>query len=486
MRRIFAGFLVLCSLVMIVPPDAQAAVESASNAVVFAGQGGSITDQSLNTWTIVNGVVKKNGSSAGYSAGVIKLAYVNHVVWQQNASYRWWNWNGSSWSGGYSGTSVSPLIESVNNFVYLPGQSAVVVDAQKNAWTIVNGVVKKNGVNAGYSANVLKLAYVNHVVWQMNANNLWWSWNGSSWSGGAGTSVSPLPVPVAVASPSNPFTGTTLYVNDWTNALNQANLWRTSRPADAADMDMLADQPTAVWFGDWNADITADVDDYVDEAVALNDLPVLVAYNIPNRDCGDGYSAGGVDDAADYHDWIVDFANGIGTRSAVVILEPDAVALDCFDDARGAMLSDAVNVLEAKPGVSVYIDAGHPNWTIASTMATRLNKSGIAKAQGFALNVSNFYTTDSNIDFGDELSALVGGKHYVIDTSRNANGWQGEWCNPQGAGIGELPDTSTGVALLDALLWVKAPGDSDGNCHGGPNAGYWWGEYALDLVANAD
>ncbi|MEK7458893.1 MAG: glycoside hydrolase family 6 protein, partial [Patescibacteria group bacterium] len=198
-------------------------------------------------------------------------------------------------------------------------------------------------------------------------------------------------------------------------------------------------------------------------------------------DCGSGYSSGGVNRASSYHDWVTKFAGAIGTRSAAVILEPDALALDCFDDARGAMLKDAVTVLEAQSGVSVYIDAGHPNWTSAATMATRLSKSGIDNAQGFALNVSNFYSTASNVEFGTALSALVNGKHFVIDTSRNANGWQGEWCNPQGAGVGAAPTATTGTPLFDAGLWIKAPGDSDGNCNGGPSAGAWWSTYALSL-----
>jgi endoglucanase len=39
---------------------------------------------------------------------------------------------------------------------------------------------------------------------------------------------------------------------------------------------------------------------------------------------------------------------------------------------------------------------------------------------------------------------------------------------------------------LDALLWVKLPGESDGACNGGPAAGQWWQEIALELAANAD
>jgi endoglucanase len=38
---------------------------------------------------------------------------------------------------------------------------------------------------------------------------------------------------------------------------------------------------------------------------------------------------------------------------------------------------------------------------------------------------------------------------------------------------------------LDAYLWVKVPGESDGPCNGGPPAGSWWQEYALEIASNA-
>jgi endoglucanase len=81
------------------------------------------------------------------------------------------------------------------------------------------------------------------------------------------------------------------------------------------------------------------------------------------------------------------------------------------------------------------------------------------------------------------VSARVGGKHYVIDTSRNGlGGIPGEWCNVPGQALGQLPTTRTGRALADAYLWVKYPGESDGTCNGGPRSGQWWGEYALGLA----
>ena len=68
----------------------------------------------------------------------------------------------------------------------------------------------------------------------------------------------------------------------------------------------------------------------------------------------------------------------------------------------------------------------------------------------------------------------------MVDTSRNGgNAASGAWCNPAGAGIGQKPTTQTGNSLADAFLWIKTPGESDGNCNGGPGAGQWWTSYAL-------
>src|SRR6185312_9130185 len=112
-----------------------------------------------------------------------------------------------------------------------------------------------------------------------------------------------------------------------------ADLWRTSRPADAALLDRVAAQPQAEWLGDWTPDARAAAAGIVDGAAADGGLPVLVAYDIPDRDCG-LHSAGGAPDAASYRDWIDGLATGIGARRAMVILEPDALAgMDCLPPA---------------------------------------------------------------------------------------------------------------------------------------------------------
>ena len=59
------------------------------------------------------------------------------------------------------------------------------------------------------------------------------------------------------------------------------------------------------------------------------------------------------------------------------------------------------------------------------------------------------------------------------------------WCNPPGRALGETPTTKTGNPRVDAYLWVKRPGESDGACgRGAPAAGQWWPQYALELAGH--
>jgi endoglucanase len=57
----------------------------------------------------------------------------------------------------------------------------------------------------------------------------------------------------------------------------------------------------------------------------------------------------------------------------------------------------------------------------------RLRASGIDRADGFALNVSSFIGTPRGVAAGAQLSRRLGGKHFVIDTSRNGAGTAGGW-----------------------------------------------------------
>jgi endoglucanase len=221
-----------------------------------------------------------------------------------------------------------------------------------------------------------------------------------------------------------------------------------------------------------------------------------VAYNIPGRDCG-SFSAGGAGSADAYRTWVRTVVNGLKGRPAVVIVEPDAVAhvvegCGGRENERYGLLSDAVTTLKSAPGTLVYLDAGHPAWVgDVPKLADALRRAGVGRADGFSLNVSNFIRTADNIAYGARLSDALGGRRFVVDTSRNGAGpatgtdvnGGPSWCNPPGRVLGTAPTTDTGHPRADALLWIKRPGESDGACRPGePAAGQWWPEYALDLA----
>ncbi|HTJ35227.1 MAG TPA: glycoside hydrolase family 6 protein [Dactylosporangium sp.] len=301
------------------------------------------------------------------------------------------------------------------------------------------------------------------------------------------------------AAPANPLAGRPLFVDPNGQAVLQVERWTgQQRAADAASLRKIADRPAALWISDGPGTVGARVDAVLTCAATQGQLPVLVAYNIPNRDCGK-YSSGGAASPDEYKAWIRAFAGGVRNRPVAVILEPDAIAHaieGCEAESRYSLLSDAVAVLKATGSAAVYLDAGNPRWiTDVRKVATALQRSGIAGADGFSLNVANFVTTPDNVAYGKQVSDATPGKpHFVIDTSRNGAGpvdGTGDeidggprWCNPPGRLLGTPPTTTnTGDSRVDALLWIKRPGESDGTCRAGePPAGQWWPEYALDLA----
>ena len=312
--------------------------------------------------------------------------------------------------------------------------------------------------------------------------------DGSNKNGARNPVQTPDPGP-ALPVNGNPIAGATLWVNPNSDATATANAWRASRPTDAAQMDKVAAGAQSQWFGEWSGDIFSAVTSAANTVASSGSVPVFVAYNIPQRDCG-GLSAGGVGSSDAYKSWIAAFANALVGRKAVVVLEPDALTqMDCLSTAdqatRMGLIQYAISVLKAASGkVVVYLDGGHSAWLSASDQAARLTRANVAAADGFALNVSNFQYTPNLIAYGKSVSALIGGKHFVIDTSRNGLGptADNQWCNPAGRALGARPTTATGDLLVDAYLWIKSPGESDGACNGAPAAGVWWADYALGLA----
>lgn len=226
------------------------------------------------------------------------------------------------------------------------------------------------------------------------------------------------------------------------------------------------------------------------------------------------------------------------------------------------MLNNAIQILKALPNTKVYLDGTHSAWLGVGEAADRLAKAGVWDADGFFLNASNYQPqTDLEsfgywisacltvcdveehwhyehydwcagqyiegvADYSDEYVAAVNASYgelladvgedaaanFIIDTSRNGVGpWAAEmpagvegdaqeWCNPPDRGLGIRPTTNTSSDMIDAYVWIKIPGESDGECNRwepvgepdpvrqmmDPAAGLWFPEMALELTTYAN
>jgi endoglucanase len=276
-------------------------------------------------------------------------------------------------------------------------------------------------------------------------------------------------------------TCSTLREGFYADPASNAMKWVNDHPEDPRAPKILAAiarRPGARWFGDWNTDVQADVDAYVSAAAAVGKIPILTAYNMNGRDNG-GHSAGGAATPDEYRAWIEAFAAGIGDRPALVIVEPDSLAqaeylpTEAARADRYALVSYASQALAGCPLARSYLDGGNATWHKPSETAARLIKGGIGNTRGFAVGVANFDATDISCSYGQQVvtelaSRGISGARFVIDTSRNGNGALDEngqhvdYCNPAGRRLG-VP-SSIGVGGAEYLLWIKAPGDSDGQC----------------------
>ncbi len=302
----------------------------------------------------------------------------------------------------------------------------------------------------------------------------------------AATNVTPTVQKVASASRINRLVGKSFFKQNPNPAQQQYNEWLNSRPNDAAQIKKIVDQPIGMWIGAWTN--SSYVSQKMNEASSKGQTPIWILYNIPNISC----NGGGATSANQYRSWIDGISAAIGGKSSVVVIEPDALPLiNCLSPAKQTERYDliryAVDKFANNANTSTYIDAGHSSWVSVNVMAERLRKVNVHKAQGFSLNVSNFGYTSPNVNYGNQLGAVLDNAHFIVDTSRNGNGpgTNGEWCNPRGRALGPRPWVDGNNNLQDAQLWLKFPGESDGTCNGGPAAGQWWPEYALELAQNA-
>jgi endoglucanase len=134
-----------------------------------------------------------------------------------------------------------------------------------------------------------------------------------------------------------------------------------------------------------------------------------------------------------------------------------------------------------------YWNGGPPNW-----VGVALTPFGVWSDTATEQDLN---TAGIDTRYAGMLGSTTPATHFVIDTSRNGQGPNdmsayaaapydqsagtvsvlvaGNWCNDPTAGLGKKPTASTGVPLLDAYLWVKTPGQSDGQCDAAGGVRAW-------------
>ncbi|WIV54076.1 glycoside hydrolase family 6 protein [Amycolatopsis nalaikhensis] len=282
------------------------------------------------------------------------------------------------------------------------------------------------------------------------------------------------------------------YVDPGTNAAK----WVAANPGDsraALIRDRIAAVPQARWFTTTNTStVRGEVDSYVGAAAAAGKIPIMVVYDIPNRDCG-GASGGGAPSHDAYRAWIDQVAAGLAGRPAAIVLEPDVLALmtNCQsgDQQSQTTASIAYAGKKLKAGsaqAKVYFDIGHSAWLSPGDAAARLRAADVSNsADGISTNVSNYRATADEVSYDKAILGQLGDSRLkaVVDTSRNGNGPAGsEWCDPAGRAIGTPSTNQTGDGQIDAFLWVKPPGEADGCI---ATAGQFVPQRAYDLAAAA-
>jgi len=314
--------------------------------------------------------------------------------------------------------------------------------------------------------------------------------------------------PLGVPAPSNGnlLAGAKLYVNPAAPAAEAEQQYAQSNPQWASMLARIADEPSTRRFWMWNMgpDIEGQVSHYLETAQATEPgtTVMLSSYNLVHDACG---STATPAVEAQYENYMNQTAAGIGNFHVIYFLEIDSlITTPCLTQSelaiRLAELRYAVSVLEADPHVLVYIDAGAADALSAARTAQLLRGAGIAQAQGFFLNATHFDWTTKELRYGEDISGMLGGAHFIINTSDNGRGplvpsnrtQQGNevLCNPPGRGLGPLSVSQqvavpTGYPDADGFLWFDNPGNSGGQCvPGAPPTAVFWPAYAVMLAEN--
>ncbi|KAI1803002.1 glycoside hydrolase family 6 protein [Daldinia bambusicola] len=285
--------------------------------------------------------------------------------------------------------------------------------------------------------------------------------------------------------------------------------------------------------------------------VPCDEIVGLVLDNLPYKGSdtkGSGFNMGTLTEYRNFIDLLAEVISASRNTSFAVIVEPRAYPNYLNDTGASDKLAKsyrentpyALRALDL-PNVVTYLDVGNSNsmdWGLHRSVAAKeiLSVYGAAGSphqfRGFATNVANFnswgllpgefatgddsrYVRPQNeqhfvrilSDALRENGLPARATHAIIDTSRSGVSglrytWD-DWCNIKGAGFGIRPTSQTGDETLDAFVWVKHPGESDGTSNSSepgydefcgkddavkpsPGSGLWHQAYFEMLVRNAD
>lgn len=297
-------------------------------------------------------------------------------------------------------------------------------------------------------------------------------------------------LPWADPQASNPFEDTSFYVWPESQAAAAATTAeQAGRTTDADRLDRIADVPTAIWLtpealprgtvGTFARGVAV-------TAAEADQVAVFVVYGVTDRDCTGEESAGGLP-PDEYAAWVGEIAAALGAAdtAAVAVVEPDGLSatFECGNtEERVGLLAGAVGSL-VDADVPTYVDAGHSDWRGVDEMAALLRDVGVDRVRGFTTNVAGYQADEDERAYAEQLSAALDGAHYVVDTGRNGAPSTSEWCNPPARLLGDESAVVDDGSHQDARFWIKPPGESDGQCNGGPQAGSFWPDRALSMAA---
>jgi endoglucanase len=192
-------------------------------------------------------------------------------------------------------------------------------------------------------------------------------------------------------------------------------------------------------------------------------------------------------------------AQATGNRPVVYLLELDAVGSSACIDKAGllpqweSLLKYEATTLAKLPHTLIYLEGGYSDANTPAYAAKILNGAGIGQLAGFFTNDTHQNWTSDELTYGEAISKLTGGSHFIVDTVENGNGSQlgpgapeAARCNTPGLALGPRPTTSTGFPNVDAFLWTHLPAVSSGSCNGGPPSAQFWVARAITEAEHAN